>query len=329
MSDAKQDRRGYHAYYVRTNAPSAPESFNVMESTTQARSADHGTLSSNRVVVFADILGFAALTEANPVDPRMLRARSRFPQTFEDLDEMISHRNPLTEVFSHFHNCLRWSIMTAEMGHPLTAITFSDSVFIATNHLFQATTFAVNLAQSMLSQKIPVRMGIAFGSFAALRFRSDVSGDSGDHAAQFLGTAVVRAYQAEKCGIKGLRILLHPSVESLLADTSHSPSPPPINAVPVRPLEFPDAECANKAGVRYELDYWDLKPMKERSAWHGLQDMWAVAPDSEKDCRSHKSHAGVPRRSSAGQFATSYVAASTQMKVAAQAAWLTGHHCFL
>ena len=42
-----------------------------------------GTLSSNRVVVFADMLGFAALTEANPIDPRMLHAHSRFPQTLE------------------------------------------------------------------------------------------------------------------------------------------------------------------------------------------------------------------------------------------------------
>jgi len=114
------------------------------------------------------------------------------------------------------------------MQHPLTAITFSDSVFVATSHLFEAATFAVNLARSMLSQKIPIRLGIAFGSFAALRFRSEVSGDGGDHAAQFLGTAVVRAYQAEKCGIKGMRILLHPSVESLLADSTHSPASPPI-----------------------------------------------------------------------------------------------------
>ncbi len=80
-----------------------------------------------------------------------------------------------------------------------------------------------------------------------------------------------------------MRILLHPSVEPLLADTSHCPSPPPINTVPVRPLECPNAECANKAGVRYELDYWNLAAMKERSAWHGLQNMWAVAPDSFKD----------------------------------------------
>jgi hypothetical protein len=252
-----------------------------MESTTrQSDQPATVTLSSNRVVVFADMLGFAALTEANPLDLRMLHAHSRLPQTFEALEEMITHRNPLTEAFSHFHRSLKWAIMTAEMGHPLTAITFSDSVFIATNYLFEGSTFAVNLARSMLSQKVPVRMGIAFGSFAALRFRSDVSADGGDHAAQFLGTAVVRAHQAEQCGIKGMRILLHPSVKDLLNDNTHCPASPPINAVPVRPLKCSNTECENKAGVRYELDYWDLATTKEREAWHGLQDMWAVASET-------------------------------------------------
>ena len=256
-----------------------------MESTTrQPDQPTAGTLSSNRVVVFADMLGFVALTEANPIDLRMLHANSRLPQSLDALEEMIRRPgNPLTEAFSHFHNSLKWAIRTAEMQHPLTAITFSDSVFVATSHLFEAATFAVNLARSMLSQKIPVRMGIAFGSFAALRFRSEVSGDGGDHAAQFLGTAVVRAYQAEKCGIKGMRILLHPSVESLLADSTHSPASPPINTIPVRPLECTNTECINNAGVRHELDYWDLATTKERSAWHGLQDMWAIAPDSAKE----------------------------------------------
>ncbi len=257
-----------------------------MESTTRHHDQPTtGALSSDRVVLFADILGFAVLTEANPIDLRMLQFRSRpFSATVAEFYKLISRpKNPLTEAFSTFHSSLKSEISLGEMQHPLTSITSSDSVFIATTYLFQATSFAVNLARSMLSCKVPVRVGIAFGSFAALRFRSDVSADGGDHAAQFLGTAVVRAYQAEKCGIKGMRILLHPSVEPLLADSTHRPVPPPVNTVLVRPLECSSTECANKTGVRYELDYWDLATTKERSAWHGLQDMWAVAPDSARE----------------------------------------------
>jgi hypothetical protein len=242
-----------------------------------------GTRDGDRVVVFVDILGFASLTENNPIDVHMLNAHSR-PFSYGNIGEILSRpRNPLTDAFSHFHNSLKWEIISAEMKHPLTAVTFSDSVFVATNYLFEAATFAVNLMRSMLSSKVPVRMGIALGSFAALRFRSDVSADGGDHAAQFLGTAVVRAYQAEKCGIKGMRILLHPSIRSLFTDAVHSPASSPIKTVSIGTPEGSTKGSTNKAGVCHELDYWDLAPTKERSAWHAFQDMWALAPDSEKE----------------------------------------------
>ena len=237
------------------------------------------TPSTNRVVVFADILGFGELTEANPIDVQMLHARSR-PFLYGNIGEILSRpANPLTEAFSQFHQSLEGTIMLSEIGHALTAITFSDSVFVATNYLFEASTFAINLARSTLSYKVPVRMGIGFGSFAALKFRSTVSAEGGDHAAQFLGTAVVRAYKAEKSGIKGMRILLHPSVESLLEDNAHCPVPPPISTLPVLPIECSSKERHNDTNVRYELDYWDFATTKERKAWHGLQDMWDVAPD--------------------------------------------------
>ena len=54
---------------------------------------------SNRVIVFADMLGFAALTEANPIDIRILRANSRpFSLTLDDI--LDGPKNPLTEAFS-------------------------------------------------------------------------------------------------------------------------------------------------------------------------------------------------------------------------------------
>ena len=272
---------------------------------------------SNQVVVFADMLGFAALTEANPIDIRMLRTRSRpFSLTLDDI--LDGRKNPLTEAFMSFHYSLKWAIMTAEMKHALTAVTFSDSVFIATTHPFEAATVAVDLAHSLLSQKVAVRMGIAFGSFAALAFRSDVSADGEDHAAEFLGTAVVRDCEAEKCGIKGMRILLHRSIEPLFADSAHNPPSPPTGSRTIRPLECPDAERAKTSSVRYELDYWDLAPTKERRAWHALQDMWAEVSDPftehyQGHCRSHKSNAGGARGRPGHQNAPSYSAALPQM----------------
>ena len=232
----------------------------------------------DRVVLFVDMLGFAALTEAYPIDVAMLNAHNR---PFSSSLEMIlsASENPLTETFHGFHFALRWAIDMANRRRQVTAITFSDSAFIAFTHLVDAFNLAVDFARSMLSQKVPVRIGIAFGSFAALRFRSDVTAEGGDHAAEFLGTAVVRAYQTERCGIKGLRIFLHPSVHPLLKDSVHDTAEPRPAGVAIRTLECPVHERANRAGVQYELDYWDPAPTKEASAWRGLQEMWDKAPN--------------------------------------------------
>src|ERR1700733_11002462 len=103
-----------------------------MQSNDQSAS---GIQTSNRVVMFADMLGFSALTEANPIEFQKLHNLSR-PLSLS-VDDILS-QNPLTKAFSRFHYSLKWAIMMAEMRHALTAITFSDSVFIATAYLFEA-----------------------------------------------------------------------------------------------------------------------------------------------------------------------------------------------
>jgi hypothetical protein len=231
---------------------------------------------SDQFVVFADMLGFAALTLANPIDLRTLRNSSR-PGAWT-LDEILNRpKNALTERFSSFHFQVKAAIAIAELSQPVTAITFSDSVFFAAPTLPGATDFAIYLAHGLLTSGVPVRMGIASGSFAALRFRSDVSSDGGDHAAQFLGTAVVRAHQAETCGVKGMRILVHPSIESLFAQQLSVASATRSRRLTFIPL--PAEERTNRAQVRYELDYWDLAATKEKRAWQSLQDMWTTATD--------------------------------------------------
>lgn len=232
-------------------------------------------LSGNKAVLFADLLGFASLTETNDLELDRIKNAER-PLSW-DLDNWFASPpdNPLTKTFTGFHYNLRWQIQMAQMRHPLTAITFSDSAFIATTHLFEAVNIAVDLVTTLLRQRIPLRVGIAFGSFSAVRFRSDITVDGGDHAAHFLGTAVVRSYKTETCGIKGLRILLHPSAVSLLGDPAHNPQ---TTDERIRYLECPSVECQNAAGVGYEIDYWRLKPTAEKEAWHALQDMWSASP---------------------------------------------------
>ena len=231
-------------------------------------------VTDNKVVLFVDLLGFASLTEAHPVDVDLIKASDR-PFSWSMDMILTSQENLLTQAFTSFHRSLKATIDLAQMRRPLTAITFSDSAFIATTHLFEAANVGVDLLQALLRQRVPVRIGIAHGSFAAFRFRSDVTVTSGDHAAHFLGTGVVRSHAASTCGIKGLRILLHPSAVPLLNDSTHNPPLPDKDQI--RYLQCSEEESSNTAGVQYEIDYWRFKPTAEAEAWHAFQDMWDVA----------------------------------------------------
>jgi hypothetical protein len=246
-----------------------------------------------RAVLFADVLGFASLTEQCALELDRIQRSDRplwnlqewpstnLPWNVENIEKILGSRrvNPLTHAFTGFHQYLKLIIQFAQMKHPLTAITFSDSAFIATTYLFEAVNIAVDLLQSLLKQRIPLRIGIAHGSFSAVRFRSDITVDGGDHAAHFLGSGVVRSYRTESCRINGLRILLHPTAVSLLNDPEHTPQ---TTKDRFSYLECSDEERSNpenKENVGCEIDYWHLKPTAEKDAWHALQDMWSAAPE--------------------------------------------------
>lgn len=241
--------------------------------------APQNGLFDQRVVVFVDVLGFAALTEEHELDQESIMLSDRplsLSLTYDKIAKV--QNNALTRTFGGFHQTLKGTLQLAQMRHPLTAITFSDSAFIVTRHLVEAASLATDLVTSLMTQHIPVRIGIAYGSFAALRFRSDITRDGGDHAAHFLGTAVVRAHAAESCGIKGMRLLLHPSAVALLSDpidNRRSSATAELHLVPCSEGE------GNRAGVSCEVDYWRLRPTAEAAAWHALQDMWEAAPKCE------------------------------------------------
>jgi hypothetical protein len=96
-----------------------------------------------------------------------------------------------------------------------TAIVFSDSAFFRIDTIENAIHVARTLTFELVTGEVPVRMGIARGSYRMLRFLTDSSDHVSFHMSQFLGTGVVRAYQTERCGVPGLRILLHPDLEPL------------------------------------------------------------------------------------------------------------------
>lgn len=228
-----------------------------------------------KVVVFADLLGFAALTEKHSIDAPSLRSSDRL----ETVLGRVFNNNPLTHAFTEFHRAIRWMLQLSQMTHASTAITFSDCAYVATSRLHEAVGMAVYLMQSLLRSGVPLRIGIACGSFEAIRFRSDIAADGGDHAAHFVGTGVVSAYRTESCGISGCRILLHPSAATLLDDPLHNPPAPASEHV--MHLECSAIECRNKHGVVREINYWSFGSTDEKSAWRELQKMWNEAPELE------------------------------------------------
>lgn len=228
-----------------------------------------------QVVLFLDLLGFAALTADNLIDENGLRQSERI-LGLDSFDMLRWSENELTRTFRGFHFTLKSAIDLASMRHRLTAITFSDSAFIATDYLNDLANIAGEIARNLLLQRIPVRMGVAWGSFAALRFRSDVTAEGGEHAAQFLGTGVVNAHAAESCGIKGIRLLLHPSVMWLREQKMHTAVR--LGQQELRVIPCHESELGNRAAITHELNYWSFGRTAEVRAWHALQDMWTAAP---------------------------------------------------
>lgn len=234
-----------------------------------------------RVVAFADILGFADLTENNPVDTDRLNllAGPVGENVFAQIE--ATKADPLAATFIHFHRGVTYAIDMATIEHRVTSIAFSDSAFFATARLHEAVQIANRLLLHSLWQKVPIRVGIAFGTFAVLGFDSRTAGSATANSAQFLGTAVVRAHAAESCGLKGIRVFLHPTAADLVGKPDHNP-----NGV-VRVLSCPEDSADNKARVATEVNYWPNAPTEEKRVWQSLQDMWHACPPAAR----HQYHA--------------------------------------
>ena len=156
-----------------------------------------------KIVIFIDVLGFSNLTLENSLDiERIVDREGPLDQIFSSLINEERKPNKLEEVFSNFHFILQSGFDLAKLNSKFTSITFSDSAYISTNYLNDAVKIVTNLMCGFIRNKVPVRAGIALGSFETLRFKTDIKLDSGEHASHFLGTGVVKAFHAESCGIK-------------------------------------------------------------------------------------------------------------------------------
>lgn len=228
----------------------------------------------DKIVIFLDILGFADLTLDNELDTEAIKDKNG--PILKQFDRIFSDRgisNKLTEIFSSFHSSLEGGLNLARLNCHFTSITFSDSAFIVTANLNDAVSVINNLMCSFLRYGVPVRAGIALGTFEAIRFKSDIMPDFGEHASHFLGSGVVQACRTESCGINGMRILIHPSIETLF-ETIYT------NSLFLQDCD--NSEIGNSLGVKKEINYWDYNATDEKTAWKMFQKMWKEAPGRAK-----------------------------------------------
>lgn len=219
-------------------------------------------------ILFVDMLGFADLVEEegedlNELGPVFTEAELYAPSS---ADSLLGYR------FINFHRCINQArVHLQELGAG-TAIVFSDSAFLRIDSIGDAVEVARTLMFELASSEIPARMGIARGSYRMLRFLTDSSVHVSFHMSQFLGTAVVRSYQTERCGAAGLRILLHPNLEPLL-DKQAMRVIPIITAKPLWPDVQSEVNYLDAAATGLGPDYDDC------IQFDSLRNMLALAPE--------------------------------------------------
>lgn len=99
-------------------------------------------------------------------------------------------------------------------------IIFSDSLFLATTDAEDCIEFTETMMIKGLNRDMPLRMGIGLGSFVRYGFAYEDDPDVKYSSAQFFGSGVVHAVDAEG-SIKGIRVAVHPSAVAAL-EPNHS-----------------------------------------------------------------------------------------------------------
>lgn len=208
-------------------------------------------------IVFIDILGFGELVTTFDELVETLDEPYYIPTSQEDFqDSAWDSPNPLTHVFTTFHHAIDIEVARRMKVDTIETISFSDSAFVIFKNASIALDFARDLMRTLIEFRVPVRMGIGSGSFRRSRFAIDITETVRRQAAQFYGTAVVRAHAAESCGLKGLRIFLHPDFVM-----------PPQSQASM--CAVTDAVKCTRLPVTHEINYLDDCPAyipSERSA---------------------------------------------------------------
>jgi hypothetical protein len=191
------------------------------------------------------MLGFSALTEDHPDEEFF---------DFNEDDAIVA--SGTTESarqlnrFQHVLNSVQWDPLAPVTPSHLMA--FSDCAFLVYDNPLVAAMSAVTLMRAFLTMEVPVRMGMALGTWHVQRFSFDIVRSLTITRAVFYGTGVVRATLAEMRGGKGCRIFLDNRLDRAAID---------LIRTNVEVLDTPEATSIStaspksKAVANQELNY--------------------------------------------------------------------------
>ena len=237
-------------------------------------------MADEKAVLFVDMLGFSNLTEQCSIEEEDFAELDRpNPKDFLRVRFEAVGENKLLEHYTKFSMAVEaavdWELRSDKQ---LTAITFSDSAFIAVESVHTAISMGKSIMTQLIRERIPIRVGVAYGSFLVLRFRSDLSLRAGTHAAQFVGTGVVWSHAAaEASGIKGMRLLVHKSAAERVNDGEFVPQAPQLAH---RIVELAPTEQTNKVSVVFEISHLNSGPNhSDGELWAHIQAMRDDSPE--------------------------------------------------
>lgn len=157
-----------------------------------------------RFVLYLDVLGFGNLVLQHPQSQDFHITNNRIT------GGGLSHSEVVMDQFQSVLN--RVSGDTRYLANLSHMMIFSDCAVLVFFEAFDAAHCAATLMRQFIQAVIPVRMGLGYGTWHLQRSSFDVSRGTVITRALFYGSGVVCAARAERCGGKGCRVFIHPSV---------------------------------------------------------------------------------------------------------------------